>query len=139
MKKMSDRSTISKPAYWVWGLGIVGLAVGIGLILTVGVPLLAGFIGLIMALNVFQMLGLAWGFEIEGDTFRVWFPLWPSRNRSLGRQDIAHVEVVHNPIRIFRHSDFMRLRLADGKKLILPRIGTSHFQMLVDHLQPKEQ
>jgi len=128
----------SKPLYALSIiLGGPSISVGIIFLLEFNIFIMDVFIAFIMIFNIFQIRGSIWGGEISSKKIYVYFPFWKSKNKTLYHQDIDYIEIVKNPIRLFKYSDFIRIHIKKEQVVILPRIGTSSFCIIENHIKIK--
>jgi hypothetical protein len=124
----------SPPAYWLMALFALHLVVALLMIAFVPSMVFRLFVIGITVLNFMRLPRALWGFEIQGDTVRVWFPLWPSGNAVVTREQLVSAHGAS----AYRASPFrseLRIALANGRKLHLSAMGTARFRLLAEYVR----
>lgn len=86
----------------------------------------------VIAINCFSMRKFLWGIVISQETISVSFPFYAKGNTSFVIAELDVARLYRNPIRIFAFTDFLSLCLRDGRKIVLPRIGSKNFYSVED-------
>jgi hypothetical protein len=119
----------SPPAYSliVWLVsGLIAMSV---FVFVMPGTLLKLFAAAVLAGNLVQFPRILWGFEIQGESVRIWFPFRKSANVVLSGVQLAAAQ--SSPAVAAQ----LTVPLANGKKTKVTAFGTARFRLLTEYLR----